>query len=132
MTVPANLLADSKSIAVEPIIIQDKTGNTVGLYKESHALLIGVSDYTRGWPDLPSIPDELDRVESALTQLGFQITRVKDPTTKELKHAFDSFIDQHGFDPDNRLLIFFSGHGYTRPNKSQRVHRSSRCPRSTF
>lgn len=35
-------------------------GKQVGLYEESHALLIGVSDYPAGWPCLESIPDELD------------------------------------------------------------------------
>ncbi len=29
-----------------------QTGKTVGLYEESHALVIGVSDYTNGWPKL--------------------------------------------------------------------------------
>jgi hypothetical protein len=31
-----------------PII--DKNGTEVGMYDESHALVIGGSDYTGGWP----------------------------------------------------------------------------------
>jgi hypothetical protein len=32
-----------------------QTGKTVGLYEESHTLVIGVSDYTDGWPKLPGV-----------------------------------------------------------------------------
>lgn len=42
--------------------IKDSQGQQVGLYKDSHALLIGVSNYTAGWPDLLAIPTELDQV----------------------------------------------------------------------
>jgi hypothetical protein len=48
------------------ISIKDKAGNQVGLYKESHALVIGVSDYTAGWPDLEAIPSEIDQLVNAL------------------------------------------------------------------
>jgi hypothetical protein len=45
------------------VIIKDRTGKSVALYKKSHALLIGVSDYSHGWPDLETIPNELSNVE---------------------------------------------------------------------
>ena len=32
--------------------IKTQSGEEVGLYEESHALVIGVSDYTAGWPRL--------------------------------------------------------------------------------
>jgi len=35
---------------VKRVEIKMQTGKTVGLYEESHALVIGVSDYTNGWP----------------------------------------------------------------------------------
>jgi formylglycine-generating enzyme required for sulfatase activity len=96
------------------IAIKDRSGRAVGLYKESHALLIGVSDYGKGWPDLESVPDEIDRIEGTLTNLGFHVVKVVNPTGDELSAAFTDFIDRYGFDRDSRLLFFFSGHGYTR------------------
>ena len=37
---------------VKRVEIKTSSGETVGLYEESHALVIGVSDYTAGRPDL--------------------------------------------------------------------------------
>ncbi len=37
---------------VKRVEIKTSSGETVGLYEQSHALVIGVSDYTAGWPDL--------------------------------------------------------------------------------
>ena len=87
----------------------------MGLYKGSYALVIGVSDYkTREWPDLESIPSEIRQVASALKAQGFHVKKVMNPTSRQLKKAFEDFIDQYGFDENNRLVFFFSGHGYTR------------------
>ncbi len=37
---------------VKRVEIKTSSGELVGLYEQSHALVIGVSDYTGGWPDL--------------------------------------------------------------------------------
>ena len=37
---------------VKRVEIKTQAGELVGLYEQSHALVIGVSDYTAGWPDL--------------------------------------------------------------------------------
>ena len=103
--------APQKGFEVE---IADAAGQRVGLYRGSHALLIGVGDYTAGWPDLGSVPGELDRVEAALKQQGFQVVRVNDPDSRALKRAYEDFIGRYGYNPENRLLFFFSGHGHTR------------------
>ncbi len=105
----------TKSLHAEvSVVIKDKDGNQVGMYKGSHALIIGVSDYKAGWPDLESIPTELDDVEDALRKNGFNVERVSNPDSKELEEAFRSFINKYGYDEQNRLLFFFSGHGHTR------------------
>ena len=103
---------DTRGLRV--VQVTTRRGKRVDLYKGSYALLIGVSDYTDGWPDLESIPGELDRLEAALRRKGFSVTRVRNPNARQLRRAFDDFIDAHGFDPENRLLFFYSGHGYTR------------------
>ncbi len=97
-------------------IFKDSRGRDVGHYAGSYALLVGVSNYTKGWPDLTSIPDELSKVSEALIQSGFKVKKVINPNSMELYDAYRAFINQYGYDKDNRLLFFFSGHGYSRKN----------------
>ena len=106
----------TKGLKVE---IHDRAGKPVGFYAQSHALLIGVYDYTASWPDLESIPTEIAEVEAELTAHGFSVEKVLNPDAKSLYSAFDQFIDRYGFTPGNRLLFFFSGHGYSREDKDK-------------
>ncbi|MCD6293337.1 MAG: caspase family protein [Deltaproteobacteria bacterium] len=85
-----------------------------GLYKGSHALIIGISDYTAGWLKLESVPYEMNKVDAALKKQGFHVVKVMNPASDELNAAFEDFIDTYGLDVGNRLLFFFSGHGHTR------------------
>jgi len=84
------------------------------LYTESHALIIGVSKYKKGWQTLPSVLNEVDDVDKALKDQGFNVIKIINPSCNELKNAFEDFINKYGFDYGNRLLFYFSGHGYTR------------------
>lgn len=61
----------------------------------------------------------MERIEIDLDNQGFHVVKVMDPTAKELKKAFEDFINEYGLDENNRLLLFFSGHGYTRKNRSK-------------
>ncbi len=106
-------VAASKGIAVK---IKDQSGKPVQIYSGSFALLIGVSRYTAGWPNLESVPQELERMRQALLDHQFHVTTVTDPTSDSLQNAVKRFIDNFGFDPNNRLIIFFSGHGHSRAN----------------
>ena len=96
------------------LIFKDRNGGVAGEYTGSRALLIGVSNYTAGWPDLESVPGELEEIEAALSSMGFSVEKVLDPDADQLKDAFEDFIDRYGFNPGDRLLFVFSGHGYTR------------------
>ena len=77
-------------------------------------MLIGVSDYRAGWPDLENIPAEIDSLADSLRDHGFSVKTVLNPDSDELQDSFKRFIDRYGYDSQNRLLFFFSGHGYTR------------------
>ena len=44
---------------------------------------------------------------------GFNVTLKIDITTTEFHKAFSDFIYQSGKDPNNRLLFYYAGHGYT-------------------
>lgn len=83
------------------------------LYENSHALLVGASQYEH-WPALTSVPRELESVESMLSEQGFLVEKIMNPTAAQLGSAFESFINRHGYAPGNRLLFYFAGHGYTR------------------
>ena len=85
----------------------------MALYAESHALLIGVSDYTNGWPRLRGAKEDIPAVKTALEAQGFVVEVVTDPDRRALDDAFLSFISRHGQKPDNRLLFYFAGHGHS-------------------
>lgn len=96
------------------ISIKNTQGQKVGTYGASYALLIGVGDYTNGWPDLGTVRPEMTRVATLLKTKGFEVRTVFDPTSKTLKDQFEKFLDDYGYESSNRLLIYFAGHGYTR------------------
>ncbi|MBI4390211.1 MAG: SUMF1/EgtB/PvdO family nonheme iron enzyme [Nitrospinae bacterium] len=98
---------------IVPVQIKDNKGREVLLYKESHALVIGVSEYTGGWPRLPGVADDVREVTKALESAGFRVTAVMDPDRDRLDKAFTDFINEYGQARDNRLLLYFAGHGHT-------------------
>ncbi len=107
---------------LEPVIIRglglvgitDQQGKEVLLYQESHALIIGVSDYTNGWPKLPGVRRDVQEVKTALEAQGFNVVVKMDLDKIAFAQAFDDFIDEYGHEPENRLLLYFAGHGHTR------------------
>jgi len=86
-------------------------------YTGSYALLIGQSQYTKEWSNLESIPGELAQVEEVLIKQGFKVEKSLNLNADQLRTRFKTFINDYGFDEDNRLLFFYSGHGYTRKDK---------------
>nr|VFK63165.1 MAG: WD domain-containing protein, G-beta repeat-containing protein [Candidatus Kentron sp. TUN] len=95
------------------LAIKDKSGQQVGLYQESHALVISASNYHNGWSKLPGVAKDIQAVTRTLRANGFYVETVLDPTSAELAAAFDSFIRRYGKKTENRLLFYFAGHGHT-------------------
>ena len=93
--------------------IQDTEGKEVGFYQESYALVVGASAYRKGWSKLPGVVDDIKAVSKALKMHGFAVTVIRDPDHEKLKSAFNDFINSYGYDPNNRLLFYFAGHGHT-------------------
>ncbi|MBV8170251.1 MAG: caspase family protein [Alphaproteobacteria bacterium] len=83
------------------------------IYEESHALLIGISEYTNGWPRLRGVPEDIKAVDAALTQAGFTTEVVLDPDRAGIDRAITHFIARFGSRPNNRLLFYYAGHGHT-------------------
>ena len=98
---------------IVPVPIKDRSGNQVLLYQESHALLVGVSEYTGGWPNLPGVQRDINETRAALEQKGFHTVVVINPTRNKLRDSIEDFINMYGQDLDNRLIFYFAGHGYT-------------------
>ena len=46
--------------AIRPVVLTNEIGEQAQLYQNSHALLIGISDYQNGWPNLPGVRNDMD------------------------------------------------------------------------
>ena len=105
----------TSSSTLAQVRISDKNDAQVVLYRESHALLIAAGEYNRGWPRLTNVENEIKEVAAALRRRDFSVQIVPHPTGQKMRDAIEDFIAEHGYQAENRLLIFFSGHGHTRP-----------------
>ena len=92
-------LAWSQTRAIKPVIIEATTAQDESIsyiYEESHALIIGISDYTNGWSKLPGVKTDVGEVSRALEENGFEVEVVEDPTLDELEIAIEDFIFDKG------------------------------------
>jgi hypothetical protein len=103
----------SRQTEVRGVGIRMEDGKYLKLYERSYALVIGVGDYTAGWPKLPGVKKDLEEVARALERQGFQVTKVENPDSVQLEKAFKEFIDTYGKNVESRLLFYFAGHGHT-------------------
>ena len=69
-------LAWSQTRAIKLVRIEAKTAQdeTISyIYEESHALIIGVSEYNNGWSKLPGVKTDVEEVSRALEKNGFEV-----------------------------------------------------------
>ena len=64
-------------------------GETVELYSKSYALVIGIDDYTDGWPRLSNAVKDARAVADALTKRGFDVTLGLNLNSRDMKEAFE-------------------------------------------
>jgi hypothetical protein len=95
-----------------------ESANSSELFAESHALIIGVSDYNNGLKPLPGVKRDVEAVSEILRQHGFTVRTVLNPTQPQFDQAMRDFISKYGQADQNRLLIYFAGHGHTLPTRS--------------
>lgn len=91
----------------------DPNGQELLIYQESYALVLGGSNYTNGWPGLPGVKKDIEAVTQILKEQGFHVVVYMDLDKAGIDRAFTDFISQYGRDPNNRILIYFAGHGHT-------------------
>lgn len=82
-------------------------------YEQSHALIIGISNYTDGWNDLPGVKEDVKAVRNVLKLHGFNVEVYENLNKEQIDWVFSNFIKQYGQNVNNRLLFYFAGHGYT-------------------
>jgi hypothetical protein len=95
------------------------SGDVIDLYEDSYALVVGVGDYSEGWPKLRTVRSEVQETASLLREIGFVVEIVLNPDAESLEDAFEDFVDSYGYNESNRLLFYFAGHGYTRANNTK-------------
>lgn len=120
----------SGRIVLLTILLVVLTGNTEAseIYRSSHALVIGVSEYENGWSNLPGVRSDVAAVSNLLRQHGFQVESVIDRGRPEICRALEEFLQDHGNDPANRLLIYYAGHAETVAIGRDVPSLSGRCP----
>ena len=105
----------SQTRSFKPVRIEAKTAQDESIsyiYEESHALIVGIGDYTNGWSKPPGVETDVGEVSRALEENGFEVEVVEDPTLDELEIAIEDFIFDKGADLENQLLIYYAGHSH--------------------
>jgi hypothetical protein len=121
LVVTSQIQAEQRGLVVVPV--KDGSGvSSETLYKRSYALVIGIDDYSNGWPhlsgavaDAVAVADELKKRFGAsnvtlLTSKNRKLT--KDVLRRQITRFLLSSAHSH---PDVGLLIWFAGHGHSVP-----------------
>ncbi len=87
--------------------------DSVRLYGESKALVIGIDDYNQGWPRLSNAVRDARLVAEALERNGFEVDVKTDLDSRDLESALKEFFLLEGEAEDARLFVWFAGHGHT-------------------
>lgn len=96
------------------VVVKTNDGATreIKLYNASYALVIGNSRY-QFWDSLPGVGSDVVAVRAALEKQGFVVETAENLNSESFNRTITKFIDDHGFEPENRLLIYYAGHGFT-------------------
>ena len=71
-------LAAATMRGLKRVVVEDSSGNKIRLYSQSHALVIGVSDYqVAGWPNLESVKGDVSSVRSLWRVAGSGLRQSK-------------------------------------------------------
>lgn len=85
-----------------------------GVSGRRYAILVGVSQYSPGLPDLPGAVDDAQRLYDVLAPMGYErvLTEVSlNPTSAQLRAGLHSWSREQRLGPDDVLVAYFAGHG---------------------
>jgi uncharacterized caspase-like protein len=94
------------------IKVTAKEGKSLYLYKDYHAMVVGISEYEK-YPKLPNAVNDAKEVASKLKELGFEVKLVLDPTYQEMKTALNDMVYEMGNEESRAILFYYAGHGET-------------------
>mgnify|MGYP001612434662 CR=1 FL=1 len=95
------------------LTVVSKEGKSIDLYKDYHAVVIGVSDYDY-WPDLPNAVKDAQEVRTQLEKMGFTAELHLNPNAENLNSILANISFTLGRNErDRALLLYFAGHGET-------------------
>lgn len=115
VTIQSIAIPEGSAQGTTKVTVHTEDGTELGLYNDSYALVIGNGAYPAEnvWKPLPRAANDVKEVAETLERRRFNVTLKIDVTKAEFNTAFSEFIYKSGKDPDNRLLFYYVGHGYT-------------------
>jgi tetratricopeptide (TPR) repeat protein len=103
-----------RGFAPEPIPNSGTSSATIAI-PHNYALIFATDDYTH-WPHLTNPIPDADAVNQTLTSLyNFHVEEIRNPTDDQILAKLTEYLHRK-FEPQDQLLIFFSGHGYFDPD----------------
>ena len=94
------------------IYIKPETGEQIKIFNKSYALIIANYNYTNGWAPLLKIKNECRQLSDSLYRHGFdQVILRENRTRDQMMDDIDLFIQMYGYNANDRVLIYYSGHG---------------------
>jgi peptidoglycan/xylan/chitin deacetylase (PgdA/CDA1 family)/uncharacterized caspase-like protein/regulator of sirC expression with transglutaminase-like and TPR domain len=118
----ASTMASARSNSENSQTTQTATANETkkGYYQDSWAVIIGINDYQK-WPKLRYCVNDANSIEQMLTgQYGFKKSNIiklldQDATRERIVWALgDQLSDPNRVKRDDRVFVFYAGHGATR------------------
>ena len=94
------------------IQVVSQEGQALYLYKDYHAVVIGIGDYDH-WPNLPNAVRDAEEVAGKLEELGFKVKLVANPDSRQLKSTLSEIARRLGTEKNRALLLYYAGHGET-------------------
>ncbi len=98
------------------------------LYGASYALVIGIDNYTNGWPRLSNAVKDASLVASELRRRGFEVELLIDVTGAQMREALRRFFAFKGKDPQARLFVWYAGHGHSESGEGYLVPADAPLP----
>jgi hypothetical protein len=88
-----------------------------------HALLIAVSKYDKdAWPELRSVIADIDDLKKGLAPHFTTIETLINPKSDIIRNKLREFMTGQWNKPDERLLVYYAGHGFTDYNINSRTY----------
>ena len=110
------LLAAEESRGLKPLVVKASDGREIARFTSHHALIIGNSRYTAGWPPLAGVAADVAAVRGALEKQGFAVEVANDLNRTQMDERISTFVAEKGQDPNGRIVFYYAGHGQTLKN----------------